>query len=43
VAISDAAAEAAGRGWEAVEVADQPNDEALLALAARLCNKPAPQ
>ena len=40
-AISAAAAEQAGDGWEAVEVADSPRDEALLALAARLCNKPA--
>jgi uroporphyrinogen-III synthase len=40
VAISDAAAEAAGVGWAAVEAAQEPTDEALLALAARLCNKP---
>jgi uroporphyrinogen-III synthase len=40
VAISDAAAEAAGEGWERIETADQPTDDALLALAARLCNKP---
>jgi len=39
-AISDAAAQAAGSGWALVETADEPNDEALLALAARLCNKP---
>jgi len=42
-AISPAAAEAAGSGWQQVQSADAPNDEALLALAARLCNKPAPQ
>ena len=42
-AISEAAAAVAGDGWDAVETADQPNDEALLALAARLCNKPAPE
>ena len=42
-AISPAAAEAAGTGWERVECVDAPNDEALLALGARLCNKPAPQ
>jgi uroporphyrinogen-III synthase len=42
-AISEAAAEAAGDGWERVESAKQPNDEALLALVARLCNKPAPK
>jgi uroporphyrinogen-III synthase len=39
-AISDAAAEAVGNGWSSVGVADQPTDDALLALAARLCNKP---
>jgi uroporphyrinogen-III synthase len=42
-AISPAAAEAAGSGWERVEAADRPSDDALLALAAQLCNKPAPQ
>ena len=40
-AISDAAAEQAGDGWRALEVADSPTDDALLALAARLCNNPA--
>jgi uroporphyrinogen-III synthase len=39
-AISEAAAEAAGDGWQTVEAAEKPDDEALLALAARLCNKP---
>ncbi|WP_028968645.1 uroporphyrinogen-III synthase [Sphingomonas sp. URHD0057] len=43
VAISAVAAEAAGTGWRRIEIADQPNDQALLALAARLCNIPAPQ
>jgi uroporphyrinogen-III synthase len=43
VAISSAAAEAVGRGWQAVEVADQPTDDALLAVAARLCNNPPPE
>ena len=38
-AISPAAAEAVGQGWAAVEAAESPNDEALLALAERLCNK----
>jgi uroporphyrinogen-III synthase len=38
-AISQAAAEAAGGGWAAVETAARPTDEALLALAERLCNK----
>lgn len=42
-AISPAAAEAAGAGWKQVESAEAPTDEALLALAARLCNKPDPQ
>lgn len=42
-AISPAAAEAVGTGWEAVAAADKPTDEAVLALAARLCNKPARQ
>src|SRR5215213_3456716 len=37
-AISDEAAQAAGEGWGAVEVADVPSDDALLALAERLCN-----
>ena len=38
-AISPAAAEAAGSGWESVDVAERPSDDALLALAERLCNK----
>ena len=37
-AISPAAAEAAGDGWAEVAAADAPTDDALLALAARLCN-----
>ena len=37
-AISREAADAAGGGWERVEVADEPNDQALLALTERLCN-----
>ena len=41
-AISPAAAEAVGAGWVAVEFASEPTDEALLALAARLCNNPRP-
>ncbi len=40
-AISTAAAQAAGAGWKAVETADQLSDAALLALAARLCQKSA--
>lgn len=42
VAISDAAAWACGEGWARIEVADQPNDEALLSLAATLCQTSAP-
>lgn len=38
VAISPAAADAAGTGWSKVESARTPTDEALLALAERLCN-----
>jgi len=41
-ALSPAAAQAAGTGWKAIVAADQPTDEALLALAARLCNNPLP-
>ncbi len=36
-AISAAAAAAAGVGWQSVAVAAQPRDEALLELAAKLC------
>ena len=36
-AISPAAAAAAGPGWAAVAVAPRPRDEALLELAAKLC------
>ncbi|HEX3676449.1 MAG TPA: uroporphyrinogen-III synthase [Sphingomicrobium sp.] len=42
-AISPAAARAAGTGWGSLEVAMEPNDDALLALAARLCDKPDPK
>jgi len=38
VAISSKAAEAAGNGWKSVHFVDQPTDEALLRLAARLCS-----
>jgi len=41
-AISDAAAAAAGTGWADVVSAAEPNDAALLELAARLCEKPQP-
>lgn len=42
-AISAAASDAVGKGWKAVETAEQPNDDALLALAARLCNNSQPK
>ena len=42
-AISAAAAAAVGGGWRVVETAERPSDEALLALAASLCNKPDPE
>jgi uroporphyrinogen-III synthase len=42
-AISEAAAEAAGTGWQVVEAAQEPTDDALLALAARLCNNSPPK
>jgi uroporphyrinogen-III synthase len=38
-AISLAAAATVGEGWASVEAAEAPNDDALLALAERLCNK----
>lgn len=41
-AISDAAADACGSGWEAMAAAAEPTDDALLALAARLCKSPTP-
>lgn len=37
-AISRAAADASGHGWRRVAVAERPRDEALLELAAKLCN-----
>jgi uroporphyrinogen-III synthase len=42
-AISQAAGEAVGGGWQTVEVAGEPTDDALLAVAARLCNNPLPE
>lgn len=36
-AISARAAKQAGEGWQAVAIAERPNDAALLALAKRLC------
>lgn len=37
-AISGAAAEACGSGWERIEIAGSPGDSGLLALAAMLCH-----
>ncbi|HZF43494.1 MAG TPA: uroporphyrinogen-III synthase [Sphingomonadaceae bacterium] len=37
VAISPAAAEAAGRGWRSVDAAPAPTDAAMLAIAGKLC------
>lgn len=42
-AISPAAADAVGDGWLGVEFASVPEDDRLLALAARLCNNPPPE
>lgn len=42
-AISGAAAEATGTGWSEIHIAAQPGDDALLALAARLCNRSPPE
>lgn len=42
-AISNAAAEACGSGWERIEAAEEPNDSSLLALAARLCHTSPPR
>jgi uroporphyrinogen-III synthase len=42
-AISAAAADAAGDGWESSRAAQNSTDDALLALAARLCNNPPPE
>lgn len=36
-ALSQAVAQAAGDGWAGIAVADRPRDEALLELAAKLC------
>lgn len=42
-AISAAAAHAIGKGWASVDSAEAPTDDALLALAARLCDISATQ
>jgi uroporphyrinogen-III synthase len=39
-AISERAAGVCGAGWQAIEVAPRPDDPALLALAAELCQNP---
>lgn len=41
-AISAAAAQACGGGWERIEVAGRPDDSSLLALAAMLCHTSPP-
>lgn len=38
-ALSPAVAAAAGGGWKAVAIAQRPDDESLLAAAARLCDQ----
>jgi uroporphyrinogen-III synthase len=40
-AISEAAAGAVGGGWNAVVIAQKPDERCLLALAKELCDKPA--
>jgi uroporphyrinogen-III synthase len=42
-AISPAAAESVGGGWECIATASEPSDDALLALATRLCNNSPPK
>ena len=42
-AISPAAADACGPGWERVEAAATPDDESLLAVAAMLCHTSPPR
>jgi len=42
-AISAAAAETLGEGWERIDVAERPNDSSLLALAAMLCHTSPPK
>ncbi len=43
VAISEAAAAACGSGWSEIAVAQRPDDESMLALAARLCQTQSPR
>ena len=38
-ALSEAVGQAAGSGWAAVKLGSAPNDDALLEIAARLCNQ----
>lgn len=38
IALGKRIADAAGTGWQAVEIASEPNDMALLALARRICH-----
>ena len=37
IAISNTVGDAAGPDWQSISIADQPQDSAMLALAARLC------
>jgi uroporphyrinogen-III synthase len=39
-AISANAAAGAGAGWKAIAIAEQPNDDALLAAALAMCDHP---
>jgi uroporphyrinogen-III synthase len=39
-AISANAATSAGTGWQAVAIAERPNDDALLAVALAMCDHP---
>lgn len=41
-AISPAAAQACGTGWQSIDIAAEPSDESLLALAAKLCQTDQP-
>ena len=43
LAAAETAAEAVGDGWRTIATAAQPTDDALLALAASLCEKPDPK
>ena len=42
-AISAVAGQACGGGWQEIGVAEQPNDDAVLSLAASLCKRADPE